>query len=408
MRISSPARSPRSGSSLRSASASARRMRSTRQRLEEVVEVLVERARPATPGTGTTGTARCSSRRPARRPRSRPVRGGCRSGSAYGSPAYSRTSPAGKSMIDVEVAGAQQARCRRRRARSVGRHGQQRLPPGLQRRPAGRCCGGVPTAAACSVEPRHPVGLVAARGSRPCGRRSPSTAVVGDRVGDVDRRRRVTSIAVPGMASTPRCPAAARRLRKLRWSGKMHSSSPSMTLSRNSSGSRNAGGPALGTTARAPMRLDVAHRPGELAVDLGVDQLAHALRRLLVHHRVPDRAGVLQPVQVDRAVGAQRVEVVGAAVVLVDQRAVPSLTTSAESPPGPSVMLVSTWMATRRFGPSASSSPSSVRTTLSKPSDAELALQLAGRESRGEHRGVAVDVLGSHGSSRWSPWRWEM
>ena len=99
----------------------------------------------------------------------------------------------------------------------------------------------------------------------------------------------------------------------------MLSSSPVITLSRNSSGSRNAGGPALGTTARGADRLDVAHRPGELAVDLGVDQLAHPLRRLVVDHRVPDRPAVLQPVQIDRTVGAQRVEVVGSAVVLVDE-----------------------------------------------------------------------------------------
>ena len=66
-------------------------------------------------------------------------------------------------------------------------------------------------------------------------------------------------------------------------------------------------------------RLDVAHRPRELAVDLGIDQLAHPLRRLVVDHRVPDRAAVLQPVQVDRTVRAQRVEVGGAAVVLVDE-----------------------------------------------------------------------------------------
>ena len=50
-------------------------------------------------------------------------------------------------------------------------------------------------------------------------------------------------------------------------------------------------------------RLDVAHRPGELALDLGVDEPAHPLGRLVVHHRVPDRAAVLQPVQIDRVRG---------------------------------------------------------------------------------------------------------
>ena len=39
---------------------------------------------------------------------------------AYGSPANSRTSPLGKSMMIVEVAGAQQAAGHRRRLRSVG------------------------------------------------------------------------------------------------------------------------------------------------------------------------------------------------------------------------------------------------------------------------------------------------
>ena len=66
-------------------------------------------------------------------------------------------------------------------------------------------------------------------------------------------------------------------------------------------------------------RLDVPHRPGELALDLGLAQ--HPLLGVghVVHHRVPDRAGVLQPVQVDRAVGVERFEVGRPAVVLVDE-----------------------------------------------------------------------------------------
>ena len=85
------------------------------------------------------------------------------------------------------------------------------------------------------------------------------------------------------------------------------------------SGSRKAGGPALGTTARASIVLDVAHRPRELAVDLRRAQPSLLVVGHVVHHRVPDGARVLEPVQVDRAVGAQRVEVGGAAVVLVDE-----------------------------------------------------------------------------------------
>ena len=65
-------------------------------------------------------------------------------------------------------------------------------------------------------------------------------------------------------------------------------------------------------------RLDVAHRPGQLALDLGPHERLQLAGGQLVDHRVPDRPAVLQPVQVDGAVGAQRVEVGRAAVVLVD------------------------------------------------------------------------------------------
>ena len=75
-------------------------------------------------------------------------------------------------------------------------------------------------------------------------------------------------------------------------------------------------------------------------------------------------------------------------------RAVPSLTTRAESPPGPSVMLVSTWMAMRRCGPSASSWPSVVRMMLSKPNERILCSSSRVGKPGIEHGGGAVDVLG--------------
>ncbi len=65
--------------------------------------------------------------------------------------------------------------------------------------------------------------------------------------------------------------------------------------------------------------LDVAHRTGELGVDLRLAQSTLVVERHLVHHRVPDRPRELQPVQVDGAVRPQLREVVGATVVLVDQ-----------------------------------------------------------------------------------------
>ena len=177
---------------------------------------------------------------------------------------------------------------------------------------------GVCQPARSSLDPRQPVGLVRGEVVGLVGE-DRGDVVVGQRMGDgalaVDHLDRPCR-GWPGCPSRPR---AASRSRKTRWSGKMLSSSPVITLRWNSSGSRNTGGPALGTTARGVDRLDVAHRPGELAVDLGVDQLAHPRRRLVVDHRVPDRPAVLQPVQVDGAVAAQGGEVGGAAVVLVDQ-----------------------------------------------------------------------------------------
>ena len=155
-------------------------------------------------------------------------------------------------------------------------------------------------------------------------------------------------------------------------------------------------------------RLDVAHRPGELALDLGIDEWPHLAVGHVVDHRVPDRSAVLQPVQVDRAVGAQRVEVGRAAVVLVDDADVAVAdTTSAESPPGPSVMLVSTWIAT--VSPSrSSSSPSMVRMRFPE-TRARAAVRSS---SRVGYPGISTPMSRgrcsrSHGSSKWSPWRWE-
>ena len=65
--------------------------------------------------------------------------------------------------------------------------------------------------------------------------------------------------------------------------------------------------------------LHVTHRPGELAVHLGVHEFTHSARRLVVHHRVPDGPGELQEVEIHSAVPAECVEVRGAAVVLVDE-----------------------------------------------------------------------------------------
>ena len=143
--------------------------------------------------------------------------------------------------------------------------------------------------------------------------------VVGQRMGHGALRRRAARSPCRGWPGCPSRPLAASMSRNTRWSGKMLSSSPVITLRWNSSGSRNTGGPARRHDGAGVDRLDVAHRPGELAVDLGVDERAHPLRRLVVDHRVPDGPAVLQPVQVHPAVAAQVGEVGGAAVVLVDQ-----------------------------------------------------------------------------------------
>jgi hypothetical protein len=65
--------------------------------------------------------------------------------------------------------------------------------------------------------------------------------------------------------------------------------------------------------------FDKSHCTGELGIDLGC-ALALLLRDVhFIDHRIPDRAGVLQPVQIDRTVRSELTEVARAAVVLVDE-----------------------------------------------------------------------------------------
>ena len=68
-------------------------------------------------------------------------------------------------------------------------------------------------------------------------------------------------------------------------------------------------------------RLDVTHRPRQLALDLGIDEMAHRGVVHLVHHRVPDRPAVLQPVEVDGAVPGEGGQVSRSTVVLIDEPA---------------------------------------------------------------------------------------
>ena len=66
---------------------------------------------------------------------------------------------------------------------------------------------------------------------------------------------------------------------------------------------------------------DVAHRTRRLRLDLGLTEPALLVVGQVVHHRVPDRPRVLQPVQVDRAMRPQCTQVGGAAVVLIHEPA---------------------------------------------------------------------------------------
>ena len=76
-------------------------------------------------------------------------------------------------------------------------------------------------------------------------------------------------------------------------------------------------------------------------------------------------------------------------------RTSPSLTTSAESPPGPSVIDVSTWIATVSPPPRSSSSPSVVRTSSVKPRPRIRRSQLARRVAGQQDRDVAAQVVGA-------------
>ncbi len=214
-----------------------------------------------------------------------------------------------------------------------------------------------------------------------------------------------TSIVVPGIASNPRWPDRPRRSRNARWSRKIDGSSPSITLRWKSSGSRKHGGPALGTTAVAPTastyRIARANWLSTLASTSG--RSSPGGRSYTIGYQIAPlycsqcRSTGPWARSASRSVVRQS--------FWSTMRASPSLTTTAESPPGPSVMLVSTWIAT--VSPSrSSSSPSTVRMMFVNPSPwSRRSTRVSG--SPGPACRVAWQVLAYHGSSRWSPWRWE-
>ena len=74
-------------------------------------------------------------------------------------------------------------------------------------------------------------------------------------------------------------------------------------------------------------------------------------------------------------------------------RTSPSLTTSAESPPGPSVMLVSTWMATRQPAEVELLAVGRCGSRLVNPSAPHPAVELAGRVAGQQHADVAGQVV---------------
>ena len=170
---------------------------------------------------------------------------------AYGSPAYGAHLAGGEVDEDLDVAGAQQARRRRRPARSVGAIASsgshhscsvgERSVVGV-RRPR-RLAARRATAASRPGSSARYVALVGRRSRRPRRRRTDGVTVDAVRR-DLDRRARDRQDAVRARtrrggrgtrAGRGRC-SARRRRSTLRW---------------NSSGSRKHGGPALGTTARA-------------------------------------------------------------------------------------------------------------------------------------------------------------
>ena len=233
---------------------------------------------------------------------------------ANSSPAWARTSPLGKSMR-IASSPARSTSVAPTPARSVGaiassgRHHACNV--------ASRSGVGVCQVARNSLDPWQPVGLVLGEVGGLVGE-DRGDLVVGERMGDgalatleVDRRAGdrqdpVTAVLGQQVEEDPLIGEDAQLV-----AGDHVETEQLGVEERRRAGARHDGA--------GVDRLDVAHRPGELAVDLGVDELAHPLRRLVVDHRVPDRPAVLQPVQVDRSVAAQRVEVGGAAVVLVDE-----------------------------------------------------------------------------------------
>ncbi len=140
-----------------------------------------------------------------------------------------------------------------------------------------------------------------------------------------------------------------------------------ITLRWNSSGSRKHGGPALGTTARAP--TDSTYRIARLN---WLSTLASTSARIDALSSSYTIGYQIAPLYCSRcrstgpwAASASRSVVRQS--FWSTRRDVPSLTTSAESPPGPSVIEVSVWMATVS-PPRSSSSPDVVRTSSVKPS----------------------------------------
>ncbi|CAB4853774.1 unannotated protein [freshwater metagenome] len=134
------------------------------------------------------------------------------------------------------------------------------------------------------------------------------------------------------------------------------------------------------------------HRARELRVHLRIDQLAHLLRRLLVDDRVPDRAAVLQPVQVHLTMRGQGFEMAGTTVVLVHQ-------------PGRAVADDQRAVATRAVGDAdlAVDRDTQVRAErhlltvdraedVVEPETAQDALEFSGGVARDEHLGVLVHV----------------
>ena len=219
-----------------------------RQRLEEVVDLLVELAvapgaeaarqeQRVAPVDGPLGDDRLDQRH-----------GRCRTGS--------RT--ARRRRAGPRRPGSRRAPRRRRPA--AGRPRRRRPAP------SGPSPAAAPTTPAASAPGRRR----RAWSSRPSARRSTAASRPGTRAGTSPCRSKmastspsatgwvtsmssgVTSIVVPGTARMPWWPESPRRSRNARWSTKMLGSSPVMTLRWNSSGSRKHGGPALGTTARAP------------------------------------------------------------------------------------------------------------------------------------------------------------